>query len=104
MEGGHEPGEICPQRCKTCLELNASCDCPCEECGKPQLSECKCVQNCENCGKPDDSCECGQGESFCTPVPEESVITLELFKKNKNDNIKYLREAFQFLNIKKEEL
>ena len=104
IEGGHEPGEICPQRCETCQELSTSCDCPCEECGKPQLSECKCVQNCETCGKPNDNCECGQGDSFCTPVPEESVITLELFKKNKIENIKYLREAFEFLGIKKEEL
>lgn len=104
LEGGHEPGEICPQRCEICQELNTSCDCPCEVCGKPQISECKCVQNCQNCGKPIDNCECGQGDSFCTPVPEESVITLELFKKNKIENIKYLREAFEFLGIKKEEL
>jgi hypothetical protein len=29
---------------------------------------------------------------------------MELYKKNKLENIKYLREAIEFLGIKKEEL
>jgi hypothetical protein len=104
LEGGHELEELCPARCEDCQELKSDCDCPCLECGKPQRSECQCIQICEDCGQLENNCECGQGESFCTQVPEESVVTLELFKKNKLENIKYLRETIEFLGIKKEEL
>tara|TARA_B100000768_G_C10944340_1_gene235024 strand:+ start:213 stop:440 length:228 start_codon:yes stop_codon:yes gene_type:complete len=74
------------------------------ECGKPKLSECKCVQICEDCEQPEGKCECSQSESQYISYPEESVVEMELYKKNKIENIKYLREAIEFLGIKKEEL
>jgi len=104
LEGGHEPGESCPARCEHCQELKSNCDCPCLECGKPKLSECKCVQICEDCEQPEGKCECSQSESQYISYPEESVVEMELYKKNKIENIKYLREAIEFLGIKKEEL
>jgi len=103
-EGGHKPGESCPEICTKC-DLNLSkCDCPCAKCEKPKLSGCECQIDCDVCNLPDDDCICNQDDSCSDTYPEDKNISLFLYKKNKVENIKLINEALNYLNIEKSDL
>lgn len=103
-EGGHLSGEQCPSCCTKCAKPTDKCDCPCGTCGEPKLTGCECEANCSTCKLPENECECRQGESSGVPHSPDSVFYLELYRKNKDENIRYIREAMVFLGILKEDL
>lgn len=100
-EGGHASGEKCPELCQICQKENCTCDC--QECGKSK-HECTCEKTCKDCNKLQSLCECGQEDSEIEPYVEDKMIQLILYRKNRNENISYIKEAMEFLGIKKEEL
>ena len=100
LEGGHK-GEPCPKECKVCKKI--SCECDCKVC-KLSSSECSCEKDCAECGLSESKCTCGQGDSDVDKYPEEKLIQLTLFRKNDADNLIKIREALEFLHLKKEDL
>lgn len=103
-EGGHDGDEPCPEICTTC-QLNLSlCDCPCDACKKPKVSECECQTDCEVCNFPDEDCICNQDDSDSDLYDDDKLIQLSLYKKNKGDNIEIICKALKYLNIEKSEL
>ena len=100
-EGGHAPGEKCPELCQICQKENCTCDC--QECGKSK-QECTCEKICKDCNKIQSLCECGQEDSEIEPYVEDKMVQLILYRKNRSENISYIKEAMDFLDIKKEEL
>ena len=103
-EGGHKGAESCPEICTTCDKNHSECACPCESCGKPKDSECECQTDCEVCDMPDEDCICNQDESELNPYPDDKLMELTLYRKNKDKNIEILREALTYLKIDKDEL
>jgi len=100
LEGGHKD-KLCPKICPDCTNL--SCTCDCKKC-KLSHSKCTCEKDCETCGLSESKCECGQSDSEVQTYPADKLIELTLFRKNDADNIIKIREALDFLHLKKEDL
>jgi len=103
-EGGHSGGEQCPSCCRDCGEPMVKCNCPCSTCGELKLTGCECQTTCSTCKLPENECECRQGESSGYPYGPDNVFNLELYRKNKDENIRWIREAMAFLGISKDDL
>ena len=89
----HKGGK-CPKACTSCNK--EPCACPCKICGQAK----PCTGCCSKCKKKD--CECEQDESKIVSIPnKESLI---LWKKNKTENIKFIKEAMDNLGITIEDL
>jgi hypothetical protein len=97
--GGHG-SDPCPKCCSECGEpKDPACNCPCPGgCGEPK-SKCDCL--CPGgCGKTKSKCACPEDDSFIDGgEPEDDYVSLVLYQ-NHSDNIKYIKKAMKFLEIK----
>ena len=100
----------CEYVCKHCKtvgqHISKNCPLNCALCGKggghPEGEICPAAS--PDPDKPGNTEEITQGESGIEPQPENALVELYMYKKNKQENIQHINEAMEFLGITKDEL